>query len=268
MDAESLTQSKIVIEVLILSLLLGLETWIPLFQGRTGRLRHSARNIAMGLMNGAITGILFSGATAFIAGEAERRGFGILHWLEMPAWMELFVAIFLFDLWMYLWHRANHGLPVLWRFHRMHHSDPEMDATTALRFHIGELVLSSFIRFGVLFLLGLRLWQLIFYETILLPVILFHHSNVALPEKWDRLFRTLLVTPNMHRVHHSHLQPETDSNYASIFSFWDRLGRSFRKKENLLTLHYGLDEFEKGRWQSFSGLLRTPFAPIQKRVAK
>ncbi|MBI4436454.1 MAG: sterol desaturase family protein [Candidatus Omnitrophica bacterium] len=264
MDPEGLKEGKILLEIVILSLLLILEAWLPLFKERKERLRHGSRNIAMGLMNGAMTGFLFSGATAFITEAAEFQGFGLLHWIEIPFWTEAAIAIFVFDLWMYLWHRANHQMPFLWRFHRMHHSDPQLDVTTALRFHIGELTLSSLVRFGILYLLGLTLWQLILYETILLPIILFHHSNVALPERWDRLFRILLVTPNMHRVHHSHFQPETDSNYSSIFSFWDRFAKSFRRKEDILTLHYGLDAFEAERWQSFLGLLVTPFSPAQK----
>jgi len=268
MDAVSLKQSKVILEIVFLSLLFALEAWIPLFKGRTGRLRHGVRNIAMGLMNGAVTGILFSGATAFVTEAAERQNVGLLHWLKYPYWPETVMAIILFDLWMYFWHKANHRLPFLWRFHRMHHSDPELDVTTALRFHIGELIFSSVIRCGILFLFGLTLWQLILYEAMLLPVILFHHSNVALPERWDRLLRIFIVTPNMHRVHHSHFQVETDSNYASIFSVWDRLGKSFRKKENILTLQYGLDAFGTPRWQSFLGMLETPFIAVQKNVAK
>ena len=256
---DSLKQGKVFIEISVLSLLLMLEIWIPLFKGRRGSLRHGIRNVTMGMMNGIITVILFSGATAFVTEAAEKQHVGLLHWLETSVWVETVIMLVLFDLWMYLWHRANHQFPLLWRFHRMHHSDLQMDTTSAFRFHIGELIFSSIIRFPVFFLLGLQLWQLILYETILIPIILFHHSNVALPEQWDRLIRALIVTPNMHRVHHSHYKPETDSNYSSIFSLWDRLGRSFRKKENILSLHYGLDEFEEAKWQSFKGMLKTPF---------
>lgn len=268
MDPHFLKETKIALEVVVLALLLALESWIPLFKGRQRNFRHGVRNVGMGLLNGAITSVLFSGATAYVAEEAELRNFGLLHWMGGSFWAESFLAILLFDLWMYLWHRGNHGIPFLWRFHRMHHSDPQVDATTALRFHIGELLISAILRFGILFILGMTLWQLILYETILLPIILFHHSNVALPEKWDRLLRFLVVTPNMHRVHHSHLQPETDSNYASIFSFWDRLGKSFKRKKEILTLHYGLGEFESARWHSFPGMLVTPLAPFRKRLQK
>jgi hypothetical protein len=182
--------------------------------------------------------------------------------------VKLPVGVLLLDAWMYAWHRANHALPFLWRFHRMHHSDPTVDVTTALRFHCGEIVLSSLLRLAVVPLLGLELWQVILYETMLLPVIAFHHSNVALPERWDRLLRLVIVSPNMHRVHHSDWQPETDSNFASIFSWWDRLGRSFRLRPDVRTLHYGLREFDGDRWQSLWGLLRTPLARLTQVIGR
>src|SRR5262249_16765576 len=149
-------------------------------------------------------------------------------------------------------------------FHRMHHSDPDLDVTTALRFHFGEITISSALRLAVVPLLGLTLWQVILYETILLPVIAFHHSNVALPERFHRILRAARVSPNMHRVHHSDWQPETDSNYASIFSWWDRLGRTFRRREDVRTLRYGLREFDGEEWQGLWGLVKTPAAKVRK----
>jgi sterol desaturase/sphingolipid hydroxylase (fatty acid hydroxylase superfamily) len=106
----------------------------------------------------------------------------------------------------------------------------------------------------------MSLWHVILYEILLLPVIAFHHSNVALPEKWDRLLRAVIVSPNMHRVHHSDWQPETDSNFSSVFSWWDQLGGTFRFRKDVRTLRYGLREFDGEEWQSLWGLLRTPFA--------
>lgn len=223
-----------------------------------GRIRHGVRNIGVGLVNGAVTGFLFSGATLFVMEASARRHFGLLHRLQAPSWLGTLLALLLFDLWMYLWHRANHGVPFFWRFHRMHHSDPMVDVTTALRFHPGELLFSAVLRLGVLAALGLGFRHLVLYETILLPTIRLHHSNVALPEKWDRLLRILIVTPNMHRVHHSDESFETNSNYASIFSFWDRLAKTFRLRDPL-TLHYGLPGFQEPRWQTLGGMfLATP----------
>jgi sterol desaturase/sphingolipid hydroxylase (fatty acid hydroxylase superfamily) len=260
LDAAALQRLQFAVSVVVLLTLWLLEAWVPLFVERPQRLRHAGRNLAVAGINMAIIGLGFAGATAGVAAWAEARGFGLLHRVSWPLWAELPLALLLFDLWMYLWHRANHAIPFLWRFHRMHHTDPEMDVTTALRFHCGEIALSSMLRLAVIPLLGLELWQVILYEIVLLPVIAFHHSNVALPEKWDRLLRAMIVSPNMHRVHHSDWQPETDSNFASVFSWWDRLWRTFRLRKDVRTLRYGLREFDGKEWQTISGLLRTPLA--------
>jgi sterol desaturase/sphingolipid hydroxylase (fatty acid hydroxylase superfamily) len=262
------------VAVMTLLLLWLLETWLPVWldrpaarcqassERRWARLRHAARNLAVGGLNLVVIGLGFSGATAFVAAWAQQAHFGLLNGWSGPLWAQLAAALVLFDAWMYLWHRANHALPFLWRFHRMHHSDPAVDVSTALRFHVGEITLSSLLRLAVIPLLGLRLWQIILYETILLPVIAFHHSSVALPERWDRRLRLVIVSPNMHRVHHSDWQPETDSNFSSIFSWWDRLGRSFRLRPDVRDLQYGLREFDGDQWQSLWGLLRTPLAAL------
>ena len=144
----------------------------------------------------------------------------------------------------------------------MHHSDLQMDCTTALRFHTGEIFFSSILRLVVIPILGMDFSQWILYEACLRPVILFHHSNVALPEKFDRMFRALIVTPNMHRVHHSELRPETDSNFSSVLSFWDRLFRSFKQRKDPKTLRYGLPYLKDEKWQSFLGMIETPWAKV------
>jgi rhodanese-related sulfurtransferase len=159
---------------------------------------------------------------------------------------------------MYLWHRANHTHPFLWRFHRMHHSEPQLDATSALRFHPGEILLSGIARLVIVPLLGMSVPQLVVYESVLFPVIVLHHSNVRLPRWLDYGLLALIVTPAMHRVHHSRWRPETDSNYGSVFPYWDRLFRSFRLRDDARHVELGLDEFSDPQWQTVGGLLRTP----------
>jgi sterol desaturase/sphingolipid hydroxylase (fatty acid hydroxylase superfamily) len=251
-------EAKVIVQVAALAAILWLETVFPLFQGRRHRLRHAVRNLGIGLFNGLVLALTFSTLTAWSIAWADQRGFGLLAWIAGPAWAESILAVILFDLWMYLWHRANHRIPFLWRFHRMHHTDDQLDASSALRFHTGELVFSSLLRLAVVPLLGMSLIQLLLYETLLQPIILFHHSNVALPERFDRIFRAVIVTPNMHRVHHSQERFETNSNYSSVFSFWDRLGKSFRRRPDPLTLRYGLPEFPEEKWQTLPGMLKTP----------
>jgi sterol desaturase/sphingolipid hydroxylase (fatty acid hydroxylase superfamily) len=263
MDPQQLLKVQTGVAVGVLVVLWLLETGLPLFVDRPHRYRHAWRNLVVAGMNLGVIGALFAGAVAGVAAWAERSHFGLLHQFAAPFWVEVSLALLLFDAWMYLWHRANHSVPFLWRFHRMHHSDPQMDVTTGLRFHFGEIVVSSALRLAVIPLLGLQLWQVILYETILLPVIAFHHSNVAMPERYDRLLRAVIVSPNMHRVHHSDWQPETDSNFSSIFSWWDRFGRTLRLREDVRTLRYGLRQFQGEEWESLWGLLKTPLAAVR-----
>jgi sterol desaturase/sphingolipid hydroxylase (fatty acid hydroxylase superfamily) len=264
LEARHLLPVQGTVSVIVLLVLWLLETWLPLFVDRPHRLRHAGRNLVIAAVNLVVIGVGFTAATAHVAAWAASANFGLLHVLRLPLGVELPLSLLLFDAWMYLWHRANHAIPFLWRFHRMHHSDPEVDVTTALRFHGGEIVLSSILRLAVIPLLGLGLWQVILYETLLLPVIAFHHSNVALPENWDRWLRAVIVSPNMHRVHHSDWQPETDSNFASIFSFWDRFGQTLCLRADVRSLRYGLREFDKEAWQTIWGLLRTPLTSMRR----
>ncbi|MFZ4627806.1 MAG: sterol desaturase family protein [Blastocatellia bacterium] len=233
----------LVVMVAGLALLLGLEQWIPADRERGergGGWRHGAWNLGLGIFNAVVLGLLAAPILQWATVWAEVRGFGLMRVLPWPEEAVVGVALIAFDGWMYLWHRANHVLPWLWRFHRLHHGDRAMDATTTVRFHPVEIAISTLLRLAVLPILGLRIEHLLIYEVVLFPVILFHHSNIRFPEKADRLMRTVLVTPAMHRVHHSQRQIETDSNYGSVLSIWDRLGRSFRLRRDGSTIEFGL----------------------------
>jgi sterol desaturase/sphingolipid hydroxylase (fatty acid hydroxylase superfamily) len=259
---------KIWVEIISLGLVFWLERVFPLFQGRKRRFRHALPNLGIGVLNGLVISLGFAAVTLKVIEMAENHSWGLLRQIHGSPLAEGIIAFILFDLWMYLWHRANHQIPFLWRFHRMHHSDLEVDSTSALRFHAGEIILSSLLRLIVIPLIGMQFIHLLIYEICLQPIIIFHHSNVALPEKIDRIFRAVIVTPNMHRVHHSQIRDETDSNYSSIFSFWDRFIKSFRKRKDTRTLVYGLPYLHEMQWQSFWGMLRTPFVNIQTKVRK
>lgn len=242
-----------------LILLPALESWLPAAGNRRRRLRHAARNLTLWLLNVLALALLAAPSIANVAGWAEESRFGLLNLLSLPPAIATVTAILLFDGWLYLWHRANHKLSFLWRFHRVHHSDPEMDTTTAIRFHTGEVLISSALRLAVIPLLGITLWQLLVYESLMLPAIMFHHSNVRLPEKVDRWLRALVVSPAVHRVHHSRVRVETDSNYSIIFSFWDRIGGTFRLRKDGRPVDFGLAEYDDEEWQRVRGLLSTPF---------
>ncbi len=248
---------KPVLIAAVLALLWVLEGLWPMFGWRPHRWRHDAANLALGLLNAAVVSLLFASLLAADAAWAEQNRFGLLRLLRMPAWLNWTLAIVLFDLWMYLWHVANHKTPILWRFHQVHHADRELDATSALRFHTGEIVLSSITRLAVLPLLGMTLAQLLVYELILQPIILLHHSNVRFPAGLDRVLRLVIVTPRIHWVHHSKLRIETDSNYSSVLNGWDRLFRTLRWKKPQ-EIEWGLDYTGEQESNELGGILGLP----------
>ncbi|MDZ7721417.1 MAG: sterol desaturase family protein [candidate division KSB1 bacterium] len=250
---------RYIIAAAVFFLLLALETFYPLFQGRQKRIKHIGRNFSIVIIDNLVFFALLAAATGFVFRYIEQNRMGLLYQIQLPAVLRIALIIVLFDLWMYIWHRWTHTSDFLWRFHRMHHSDPAMDASTALRFHPGEIIISTLLRWGVFLILGVTAFELLIYETIMLPVIFFHHSNFYLPEKPDKLLRQVIVTPWMHWVHHSHLKYETNSNYGTIFSWWDRLFASFRLRSEPETIHYGLDTIRGSGWQTVWGMLKTPF---------
>lgn len=245
----------------LLALLLLWESINPFFHfpGGKARLFHGSRNVLLGVANGLLTALAFVGLWWMAADASARHGFGLLHQVAWPGAAEGILALLLLDAWTYTWHRLNHRLAFLWRFHRVHHSDPHMDVTTANRFHLGEIVISSLLRVPLLYLLGIGIGQLAVYEMLMFAVVQFHHANISLGSRFDRILSWVIVTPFMHKIHHSRWQPETDSNYSSFLSVWDRLFRSFRTTPDPATLRLGLDEFADDRSQRLPGLLSTPF---------
>ncbi len=243
----------------ILIVIFTLEGLFPYYQGREARIRHGLPHVITAFLNGLLTRFLLAGLTAGVIAWAMKSLPASLRLLRPASVVELVLVFLLFDIWMYFWHRANHRIMFLWRFHRAHHADIEMDTTTALRFHPGELILSTFIRLPVVVLLGMTFGQLFLFETMLNLSTLFHHSNLALPEKWDSMLRLVFVTPNMHRVHHSIERQETDSNFTSLLSVWDRLFGTFRMRDDTRTIVLGLPEFREAKFQRLWGFLITPF---------
>ncbi|MCL4502306.1 MAG: sterol desaturase family protein [Deltaproteobacteria bacterium] len=180
-------------------------------------------------------------ALAFIAGSlavrpaalgsslwARSHSFGLLNLLPLPFWVEVAIGILWLDLTFYYWHRLNHMQPLLWRFHNVHHVDPDLDVTTSFRFHFGEILYSTPFRVLQVGLLGISPATYLFYEFLFNCATMFHHSNVNLPVSLERLLNKLFVTPRMHGLHHSVIGRETNSNYSVVFSCWDRLNRSLR----------------------------------------
>jgi sterol desaturase/sphingolipid hydroxylase (fatty acid hydroxylase superfamily) len=257
----------LIIGLIVLTLLLVLEGVLPFYTGRQQRLRHGLRNGTLAAVNGAI-GVALAPLALLAMQFAERHQFGVAHWLDGAAgggWasplLAAAAAFVLFDLWMYAWHRANHEIPFLWRFHQVHHTDTAMDTTTALRFHPGEFLISSLLNLLVFIALGMGLTALTVYKSVMLAIILFHHSNVRVPARVDAALRRLIVPPSMHRVHHSDIPAETNTNYGTVFSFWDRLFRSFRLRPDPALIHFGTGRHDGADWQAIPRLLTLPLQP-------
>jgi len=239
-----------------------LENLRPFFQRKRSRWPHDVRNIGIFIINSVVLSVIFSSITVGAIQYFQKNSWGIVSLLSITDPWRFYIVFVLFDLWMYIWHVLNHRVAFLWRFHRMHHSDPMLNVTSALRFHTGELILSSLVRLGVVGLLGMRLWDLILYESIMMPVIYLHHSSFNLPERLDTVLRSVIVTPRVHWVHHSVLWEETNSNYGTVFSWWDRLFRTFRLRIDPQSIEFGLLTMKSMTWQTLPGMLKTPFAQI------
>lgn len=254
--------TRSIVQVVSLTLIISLEGLFPLFQLQGGRFRHALRNLGLGMVNAVIVFLFFSSLTVGAIHWAKQNRFGLLNQWQLSPVMGGICAFLLYDFCTYWLHAANHRINFLWRFHRVHHADLYMDSTTALRFHTGEVLFMALARLTIIPLIGMSFFHIFFYELLLQPVIQFHHSNVALPERWDRIFRMLIVTPNMHRIHHSQESSEMNSNFASLFSFWDRLWRTFSKQEQIKNICYGLAQATENKWQQFAGMMKMPFVKI------
>jgi len=267
-----LWQSKMVLSLVILFLLVAFETASPFFafyRGRTKeRVRSDIRNLVLGSANAMLVAAVFVGLWFWAARWAEHHGFGLLNWVRLTGWLHAVAAFVLLDLWMYWWHRWNHALPFFWRFHRVHHSDPHMDVTTASRFHFGEIMMSSALRVPVIVLLGVQLWEVVLYETIMFTIVQIHHANIGFPAWMERLLRRGLVTPGIHKVHHSDIPAETDSNYGAFSTLWDQCFGSFRPRPDLDKIKFGLKEVREARNLGFTGLLGLPVRRAPTQVSR
>jgi sterol desaturase/sphingolipid hydroxylase (fatty acid hydroxylase superfamily) len=212
----------------IFLLLLVLESLSPL---RRLKRRRGPRY----LVNGALTGLGFLTGVLAVRPAAlggalwvQQHSCGLLNLVHLPLFVQVAAGILLMDLTFYYWHRLNHTRPLFWRFHNVHHADPDMDVTTSFRFHWGEVLYSTVFRLLQVFLIGVLPLTYVVYEVVFNCATMFHHSNLRLPVAWERRLNRVFVTPRMHGVHHSAVGPETNSNYSVIFSWWDRLNRSLR----------------------------------------
>src|SRR5258705_1435623 len=209
-------------------LLVWLELRQPLRREVEPKLRHGARNLAVAGLGAAALQITENPIADRLTALVERRKLGLLKLLRLPVWLETALAVVLLDYSLYLWHFLTHKVPFLWRFHIVHHADLHLDASTALRFHFGELALSAPWRAGQIVVIGVSPLAFSIWQKLLLISILFHHSNVLLPIETERRLNRLIVTPRMHGIHHSIVRDETNSNWSSGLTVWDQLHKTLR----------------------------------------
>ena len=219
-------------------------------------------NLGLLLINTIMLRLLFPAAAVGLAYSAGQLGWGLFNLVDWPYWFEVVAAVLLLDLAIYLQHRLMHQVPLLWRLHRVHHADLDFDLTTGSRFHCIEILLSMLIKWGVILLLGPALLAVLVFEVLLNGMAMFNHANVRLPAALDAALRRLLVTPDMHRVHHSVLRFETDSNFGFNLSLWDRLFKTYvdQPEHGHRGMTIGLAEFrDEKQVDRLPGMLMLPF---------
>jgi sterol desaturase/sphingolipid hydroxylase (fatty acid hydroxylase superfamily) len=218
-------------------------------------------NVGVVVLDTVLVRILFTTAAIGIAVLSEARGFGLFQVLQLSLWFEIVASVILLDLLIYLQHVLFHAVPALWRLHRMHHADLDVDVTTGVRFHPLEILLSMVIKLGAVAALGPPAVAVLVFEVLLNATSMFNHGNVRLNTSVDRALRWLVVTPDMHRVHHSLIARETNSNFGFNLPWWDRLFGTYRAQpehgHHLMTI--GIEQFRDPRELRLDRMLLQPF---------
>lgn len=246
------------------SILVIMATWETLAPRRPRSHPRFARwpsNMGIVLLNTLILRLLFPTAAVGLALIGEQREWGLFHYLQTPFWLAVALSVGVLDLAIYLQHVLFHAVPTLWRLHRMHHADLDFDVTTGARFHPLEIILSMLIKLFLVIGLGAPAVGVLIFEVLLNATSMFNHANAKLPLGLDRWLRLIIVTPDMHRVHHSIIPRETNSNFGFNLSLWDRLFGTYRPQPSMghdgMTI--GLHVFRDTRDLRLDRMLSQPF---------
>ncbi|MBH5321071.1 sterol desaturase family protein [Erythrobacter sp. JGD-13] len=241
---------------------LALAEWLlPVRDREQSQPRRWFTNLSLFALDTLLIRLVFPLAMVGGALWAAEAGWGLFNTIAAPYWLAFVATLLLLDLALYLQHWATHRVPLLWRLHRVHHSDRDFDVTTAARFHPVEIVLSMLWKMGVVIALGAPALAVFVFEVGFAVATLFTHANFALPERWDRGVRKLLVTPSMHRIHHSDREVETNSNYGTVLTLWDRLFGTYvaSGREGQRGMTIGLKEWEGDQTSRLGFSLWLPF---------
>jgi len=220
-------------------------------------------NFIVSIPSFALLRILFIPLMIWLATQNQHWKFGLGYVLDLPPWLWVTVVFLLLDYSNYIWHILLHKLPFLWRFHLVHHTDLDLDITTAFRFHFGEMIGSVLFRGAAIILLGASPMMVLIYEIAFEAATQFHHSNMKMPFRLEKILNYFIVTPRMHGIHHSTIKKETDSNYSIIFSFWDRIHHTVRLNIHQNEIVIGVPHYADERELTIGNLLKMPFTKIR-----
>lgn len=239
--------------------LLAFEMLRPLRPAVEPKGRRLVRNAVVAAAAFAVLGLMQAPALGALWRWMETHEVGLLNRVNLPRAVEVLLAVLLLDYTLWHWHWLNHKVPLLWRFHLVHHVDRDLDASTALRFHFGEMALSVPYRLLQVVVIGADAWSLGLWQALLLPSILFHHSNVRLPVRVERTLVRLIVTPRMHGIHHSDYENETNSNWSSLLSAWDYLHGTALLGVPQREITVGVPAYRRPELLTLGAILALPF---------
>lgn len=240
------------------------EQFIPLRKRALPLFRRLVKNLTLTAAVFLVGSLVVRYAGLGTSKWTTERGFGLVFLVPLPKWCRVVFGILLMDLTFYYWHRANHRIRLLWRFHNVHHIDPDLDVSTSFRFHFVEITYSAVFRVVQMLLIGADPFTYGIYETVFSAETMFHHSNIRLPLKLERWLNKVIVTPRMHGIHHSAIGSETNSNYSVIFPWWDRLNKTLVLNVPQSLIRIGVPGYMEVNDNRFWNLIIMPFVK-QKR---
>jgi sterol desaturase/sphingolipid hydroxylase (fatty acid hydroxylase superfamily) len=245
---------KLLLSIATVASLLILENYFPFFPFKNSVVRRVSSNFYLGLITAIPSNGFMLGAAKYI--NIRYPTPGLMGNINSPV-LAIGLSLLVLDLYMYIWHRSMHTFSIAWRFHRVHHTDLYMNVSTAYRFHAIEVISSNIPKLVLIWCLGITAQHILIYESLFAVIVALHHSNLALPFEVDRWLAHIIVSPNYHRIHHSQIVTETNSNYGSVFTCWDWLFGSYRDRDNIAAIELGVNDEtrELHVWQ----LLTIPF---------
>jgi sterol desaturase/sphingolipid hydroxylase (fatty acid hydroxylase superfamily) len=250
--------------VVLFTILLIVEHFLPLRQRRRPFLHRLLVNLCMTALVFLIGSLVVKNASLRASEWVLENNFGLISLLKMPLWGQVIIGILLMDLTFYYWHWLNHNMCLLWRFHNVHHIDPDLDVSTSFRFHLVEILYSTAFRVLQVFVLGVAPLSHGIYGTIFMCATMFHHSNIRLPVGLERVMNKIIVTPRMHGIHHSAVKSETNSNYSVIFRWWDWLHRTLILNIPQQEIQIGVPAYQQQEDNRLWNLLKMPLISQRK----